>query len=163
MDKNDFFTGLTLIAVGVWVGWEATSFPKLAGMSYGPGLFPTIAASGLAICGLMIIAMAFFAKVKILTEPQEAADIEAPPNQAAAPALNTIAVLAVVVIYALTLDYLGFYLVSFPALLFLFLLLRVKWWHALLLAAVMTFLVHVIFYSFLHVPLPWGLLEPLAW
>ena len=43
------------------------------------------------------------------------------------------------------------------------LLLGVRWWKAVLLAIGVVALVHVVFVSFLHVPLPWGLLEPIAW
>jgi len=77
--------------------------------------------------------------------------------------LNTFAVIAAVIIYAVFLETAGFHLVSFLILLFLFILLQTRWAFSLILATGVTIGVHLIFYSFLHVPLPWGLLEPFAW
>jgi len=41
--------------------------------------------------------------------------------------------------------------------------LRVRPLRALALGLVMTLLIHYAFYKLLKVPLPWGLLQPVAW
>jgi putative tricarboxylic transport membrane protein len=78
-------------------------------------------------------------------------------------ALNAVLVVADLVGYALLSDRLGFFLVA-PA--FLAVLLwafgtRPRW--ILPIAIVVPALVHYGFYTLLHVPLPWGLLERFAW
>lgn len=156
MINKDIVTGTVLIGAGGWFAWEAQSFPTMAGMTYGPGLFPTIAGLGLVLCGLLILA----------TGIVQGAPQDAPPEQGARsswPMINALAVIGSVIFFALGLDRLGFHLVAFPVLLVLLILFRIVWWKALLLAVGVTALVHLIFYSFLHVPLPWGLLEPIAW
>ena len=55
MFSKDIVTGMILSASGAWVAWQAQSFPTLGGMKFGPGLFPTIAGTGLAICGLLVL------------------------------------------------------------------------------------------------------------
>ncbi|NDR58215.1 tripartite tricarboxylate transporter TctB family protein [Aliiruegeria sabulilitoris] len=156
MINKDIITGAVLIGAGAWFAWEAQSFPTMGGMTYGPGLFPTIAGLGLVLCGVLIL-------VTGLMQPAvEEAPAETGPKSNW-PLINALAIIASVVFFALGLDPLGFHVVAFPVLLVLLLLFRIIWWKALLLAVFVTFLVHFIFYSFLHVPLPWGLLEPIAW
>lgn len=158
MIVKDRYTGIILILFGTWIGWQASSFPTLAGLPYGPGLFPTIAAVGLGVCGLLIFISSFVpGRVEKTVVP------EAEPLERRHAIVNTIAVLLIVVLYALFLERVGFILLSILAMLFLFLLLKVTWWKSVLLAIGVVFLVHFIFYSFLHVPLPWGFLEPIAW
>ena len=41
--------------------------------------------------------------------------------------------------------------------------LRVRWVVAIPVALVMTLLIHYAFYKLLKVPLPWGVLTPIAW
>lgn len=41
--------------------------------------------------------------------------------------------------------------------------LRVPLWRSLWLAVVLTLLIHFVFYKLLRVPLPWGVLQAVAW
>ncbi|MDV7145108.1 tripartite tricarboxylate transporter TctB family protein [Tropicimonas sp. TH_r6] len=156
MINKDIVTGALLIGFGGWFAWEAQSFPTMGGMTYGPGLFPTIAGLGLVLCGTLILITGLVQGVPAAAAPEE----EPRSNW---PLINALAVIGCVVFFAFGLDILGFHLVAFPLLLVLLLLFRIVWWKALILAGFVTMLVHLIFYSFLHVPLPWGLLEPIAW
>lgn len=157
--KKDLYCGLVLLVLGIWIAWQATGFPALAGMPYGAGLFPTIAAVGLSICGALILISSFISgRSPEKVEKEPAKEI----NRYHA-ALNTYSVIGAVILYALFLEKLGFHLVSFLALFFLFIILQVRLFVTLLLSFGVTFGVHYIFYSLLHVPLPWGILEPLAW
>ncbi len=159
MNNKDRYCGIILLGLGGWIAWVSSSFPVLAGMPYGPGLFPTIAALGMSICGTLILISSLVstpsvAKIKKSTEEN---------NRGYRAALNSFGVILAVIFYALFLETAGFHLVSFLVLFFLFILLRIKLVFSFVLATGVTVIVHFIFYSFLHVPLPWGILEPLAW
>lgn len=159
MHSKDLYCGIVLIALGGWIAWEASGFPALAGMAYGAGLFPTIAAVGMCLCGAFIVLSALIMRYKAIP-PQADDDVESNGFRGVA---NTIVVIVVVVLYALFLNTLGFHLVSFLALFSLFLVLQVRWLTSLILAVGVTVTVHFIFYSLLHVPLPWGIVERFAW
>lgn len=155
--NKDVATGAVLAAVGLWLVLEARTFPTLAGMTHGPGLFPSIAGTGLVICGLLILATGLVRRAANAPAP-----VSAPPMSRRG-WINSAAVVLGVMFFALFLNQFGFHLVAFPMLLALLALFGIGWLKSLLLAAGVTVLVHLIFYSFLHVPLPWGLLEPIAW
>ena len=165
MFSKDIVTGMILSASGAWVAWQAQSFPTLGGMKFGPGLFPTIAGTGLAICGLLVL-FTGIVKTRRTAEAgvesgQSATDLI--PQLSKKAWINSIALILGVILFAAFLDTLGFHLVAFPLMVCLLLLYGVNWWKSALLAVGVTVLVHFLFYSFLHVPLPWGLLEPIAW
>lgn len=157
MLNKDIVTGAVLIAVGGWLAWEAQGFPKLAGLAEGPGLFPTIAGLGLVICGTLVLLSGVFRRTA------GAAPAEAPVRLSLRAWVNSAAIVLGVALFAIFLDPVGFHLVAFALMLVGLLLFGVRWWRAILLAMAVTALVHLIFISFLHVPLPWGLLEPIAW
>ena len=58
---------------------------------------------------------------------------------------------------------LGFVIVGTIYLTALMAVLRVRIGRALLIGFVMTLLIHYAFYKLLKVPLPWGVLQPVAW
>ena len=159
MHTKDLYSGLVLFCLGGWIAWEASDFPALAGMPYGAGLFPTIAAGGMCVCGALI----FFSGLLALRRKNDSRDEAGTGNGSTRGMLNSLAVIVAVVLYALFLDTFGFHAVSFVALFALLCILGSRWWVSLALALFVTVIVHYIFYSLLHVPLPWGLLEPFAW
>lgn len=151
--------GLFLLIAGLYIAWESFSFPALAGMPYGSGLFPLIAAAGMAICGVLILVTSFLFN----PDTSEKAVDTKKEKPSVKNLVNFFIVIAVVVFYALFFVNLGFHLVSFFTLWGLFLLLGQRIMFSLILAVAVTVGVHFIFYSLLHVPLPWGVLEPWAW
>ncbi|WP_068112442.1 tripartite tricarboxylate transporter TctB family protein [Tropicimonas marinistellae] len=157
MINRDIVTGAVLAAAGAWLAWEARSFPTLGGMTHGPGLFPTIAGAGMVLCGLLIL------MTGVIAAAASATPVAPAPALGRRGWINSGAVVLGVVFFALFLNTLGFHLVAFPLMLALLLLFGISWWKSLLLSVGVTMLVHLIFYSFLHVPLPWGMLEPIAW
>ncbi|PLW75319.1 tripartite tricarboxylate transporter TctB family protein [Cohaesibacter celericrescens] len=157
MINKDVLTGSILAGFGAWFSWEAKSFPTLGGMTQGPGLFPTIAGIGLVVCGLLVLTTGLI-EMRRTDGPHEVS----PPMSRQA-WINSFAVIFGVILFAVFLDTLGFHLVALPLTLGLFILFGITWWKSLLLSVGVTVLVHLIFYSFLHVPLPWGLLEAYAW
>nr|WP_321525174.1 tripartite tricarboxylate transporter TctB family protein [uncultured Cohaesibacter sp.] len=175
MFSKDILTGVILSVSGAWVAWQAQSFPTLGGMKFGPGLFPTIAGTGLAICGLLVLFTGIMSNVRAgETDPETengtgsgtgkgtGSDQSEPPLSGKA-WINSIALILGVTLFAAFLDTVGFHLLAFPLMFCLLMLYGVNWWKSALLAVGVTMLVHFLFYSFLHVPLPWGLLEPIAW
>ena len=65
--------------------------------------------------------------------------------------------------YLLAADWLGFLIVAPLVLLALFRTQRVGWVTAVSVAVATSLLMHFAFYQLLRVPLPWGLLTPIAW
>ena len=157
MHPKDLYCGIALIVLGGSIVWEASGFPALAGMPYGAGLFPTIAALGMCLCGALIVISALIRK----RQATVLGDKELEKRTRYRGTFNSIAVIVVVILYALFLDSLGFHVVSFLALLSLLLILQVRWMISFILAISVSVGVHFIFYSMLHVPLPWGMMERL--
>lgn len=148
--RDDWITGAALVAAGIAIGIEARGFPRLAGMDYGPGLFPTIAAVGMAACGAAILLGA--------RRPARAAPEPREPLRWPAAAL-----LALVAGFALLLEPLGFHLSAAGATLAAALLFGARPAAAILLALLLPLALHAVFSSVLRVPLPWGILTPIAW
>ena len=72
-------------------------------------------------------------------------------------------VIGVNLLYLLAVDRLGFVLTGIVYLAALMLVLRVRPLRAVVLAVVLTLAIHFCFYKLLRVPLPWGVLQPIAW
>jgi putative tricarboxylic transport membrane protein len=68
-----------------------------------------------------------------------------------------------VVFYILFSDELGFLITALLMLVALFRSLQVTWGRSVFWAVVATVVVHFAFYKLLRVPLPWGILTPIAW
>lgn len=150
MSWDDRVVGAALIAAGAAIGIEARSFPRLAGMDYGPGLFPTIAAVGMAACGAAIL---LGARRPARIEPEAREPLRWPAA----------ALLALVAGFALLLEPLGFHLAAAGATLAAALLFGARPVPAVLLALLLPLALHAVFSEVLRVPLPWGILTPIAW
>jgi putative tricarboxylic transport membrane protein len=74
-----------------------------------------------------------------------------------------VALLGSVVFYIVVADDLGFLITAVLMMFTLFRSLQVPWRRAVFWAVVATLVVHFAFYKLLRVPLPWGVLTPLAW
>lgn len=154
MRVGEVLTGAALVAGGGAVALIARGFPRMAGIAYGPDLFPTIAAAGLALCGLAIAAEG----ARAAPEAPDAPDAREP----LAPG-RLVALLAIVAGVALALPWLGFHLTFAAATLAASRVFGGGWIAAISLAAVAPPALHYVFYSLLRVPLPWGVLTPVAW
>lgn len=147
---KDMLTGATLFALGAVMAAVARGFPNVGGMAYGPGLFPTIIAGGLMLSG-----------VGIVVESRRGAAPQADaPETRMFPVLATVAIL---VFFALALVPLGFHITAAIAFLAAVRVFGGGWITAALMALTGPVLLHVVFYTFMRVPLPWGLLLPVAW
>jgi putative tricarboxylic transport membrane protein len=51
---NDAVFGAALLALAAAILWQASGFPAMPGQDYGPALFPSLMAAGLALCGAVL-------------------------------------------------------------------------------------------------------------
>jgi putative tricarboxylic transport membrane protein len=156
MRLNDSVSGGLLVALGAAIIVHTRSFPPSPGQELGPGFFPALAAGGLAACGLRFLWSGF-------RQPGDAwltlEDWVRRPHMVR----NFVVVIADLVFYALVVDTVGFFLTAalFLSALFLTFGVRRRWIPVL--AAGVTLALHFAFYTVLHVPLPWGWFEGIAW
>lgn len=209
MRTGDVWLGAGLLLAGLAVLVEARGFPTMAGLPYGPGLFPSIAAVGLMACGALVALGGWRGGAgsgsrgepgtslgrgigEGADDPGSPATGEggarpAPDGTAGAdpagagptpgghgapagdgpPAFRTALRVAVVplavVFFGLALDGLGFHVTAAAALLALFMAFGLGPLRSAAFALAAALAIHAVFYSLLRVPLPWGVLTPIAW
>ncbi len=156
MRPSDFTTGLLVMAGGLAVAGYAQTFPPMPGQRIGPSLFPTVIGLGLALVGAVLA----LSGPRRRGTPWIAIDAWARNPRALA---RVALVIIVLITYTVVVDPLGFFITG---VLFLSVLLaafgaRRTW--ILPLAIGVTVAIHYGFYTVLGVPLPWGVLEPIAW
>jgi len=157
MRFNDAVFGVLLVLLGAFIINEARGFPDLPGQSYGPAFFPNVIGASMAICGAVLI-------VYGIAERRELAFVRLGP-WASSPRhiVNFVLVLVALVVYILFSNAVGFVPMSFGVLVVLLYRFGCGMAASAGLAIAATLLIHTVFYKFLLVPLPWGVLEPFAW
>lgn len=156
MRLNDTLTGLLILAFGLAVAAYARTFPPMPGQPVGPSLFPTLIGLVLAMLGAGLAAAGLRHRG---ARPVEIDDWVRRPRIV----INFLSVVAALVFYAVAVDRLGFFITGFAFLSVLMLTFGVRRVWIAPLAAAVTLAMHYAFYTLLRVPLPWGLLENLAW
>ena len=153
MQANDAVTGAIFTVLAVVIFFVAGTFPDFPGQRYGPALFPQILAVGLGCCGLLLIARGVRAR-------QQGGAWIALDGWARNPVhvISLLLVLALVTIYILISEAIGFLLVAFGLLLILMLWFGVKPLTAVITSAIATYVTHWFFGSMMRVPLPRGIL-----
>jgi putative tricarboxylic transport membrane protein len=160
MKCDDALVGAVLLALAIAIVGYAQTFPTLGGMAFGPDLFPTLLGAGLGLCGLALITGGLLRR---RAEPERAwIEVSASLRK---PAIwsNAVVVLGALVFYIVVSDWLGFHLTA------MIVVSGVMWklgvWPPLILlfAGLAPLAMHYVFYSLLRVPLPWGVLTPIAW
>jgi putative tricarboxylic transport membrane protein len=160
MKFNDAIWGAVLTVFAGLLFVHARGFPAIPGQSVGPGAMPMALAVGLAVCGAIL----FMRGLRARAAGSETHWVELPSWFASAPQVTGFAVLvAVNLLYVLGVDRIGFVITGWIYLGALMLVLRVKPKLAIVVALVMTLLIHYCFYKLLRVPLPWGWLQSIAW
>jgi len=159
---NDAIWGALFIIGAAAILFHVQGFPKIPGQNVGPGLFPGVIATGVAICGLILVVRGL--RARAAGDGPPARWFVLPPWLRSPEHLGGFAVLVGVnVFYLLAVDRLGFLITGFVYLLAFMWVLRVRMARAIPVAVVMTLLIHYAFYKLLKVPLPWGVLTPFAW
>jgi putative tricarboxylic transport membrane protein len=158
---NDAVWGALLFLFSVAVLLHVRSFPNIPGQNVGPALFPGVLAVAMAVCAVLLVANGLKARAQD-GERSRWAELDgwtgSRPHFAA-----FVAVVGVNVFYILLVDKLGFIITGSIYLAVLFLVFRVRAKLVVPLAIVLTLCIHYAFYKLLRVPLPWGLLQGIAW
>lgn len=156
MRFNDTLSGLLILAFGAVVAGHARTFPSMPGQSIGPSLFPTLIGIGFILLGATLTASG-------LRRGERPAIAAGAPVRGRRARIGFLLVIADLVFYAVAVDWLGFFVTGFVFLIVLMRAFGVRSMRALAVSAGVTLAMHYAFYTLLRVPLPWGLLEPLAW
>jgi putative tricarboxylic transport membrane protein len=161
MKLNDAVWGALFALLGAAILWHVQGFPRIPGQNVGPGLFPGVLALAMLVCGALLIATGLKARRGAGATFRWAA---APEWLRSRRHLLAFAVLvASNVFYLLVVERLGFLLTAFVYLTALMWVLRVRLAVAVLVAFLMALAIHYAFYKLLRVPLPWGVLQGIAW
>ncbi|MEI6303069.1 MAG: tripartite tricarboxylate transporter TctB family protein [Betaproteobacteria bacterium] len=155
MKFNDALIGAALFILAVAIGVHIRGFPEMPGQKFGAALFPGLIAAGLLVCGTMLFVRGvrsgdrLVVLVPWMRMPQQVA--------------NFVLVCALLLFYIFASDALGFIPSGFIILMALFLKLAVPPLRATVVAIIATLVIHALFYKLLRVPLPWGVLQGVAW
>lgn len=155
MRVNDAVFGIVFLIAGAAIAVEAQSFPPVPGQQYGSAFFPRLIGLGFGLTGLILVVQGLRARATVPWAVW--------PDWARSPlsVARFLAIPIALVAYILLADRLGFALTSMIILVALQLLLFVRPLIAVLAAAAVTALIHVVFGMLLRVPLPRGIVESL--
>jgi putative tricarboxylic transport membrane protein len=157
MRLNDAVPGVALILFALAVMAYTRTFPATYGQQIGPDLFPIIIGCGLLVCGIILV-MSGIASRK--TKPLIMLGDWAGDSSAV---INVLLVPAAMIFYILASHWLGFVLSSMIILVTLLYRFGAGPVTSISVALVTTLVIQQVFVGVLLVPLPWGLLEPIAW
>jgi putative tricarboxylic transport membrane protein len=156
MRASDRASGVFSIACGAGVAAYAWTFPAAAGHPIGPAAFPITIGCALVIAGvLLLIGGARRRSGTGIDFTAWTRDRRQAANFAIVPAS--------VLFYAVAVERLGFLITAILLLAILFSAFGVRRARILPLAVAVTLAIHFSFYTLLRVPLPWGVLEGIAW
>lgn len=153
MRTNDIISGLVLIALSAVMIYLTLDFPDFPGQKYGPSLFPRILSAAIILCGVILIFRGV-AERRTGAPWIAFADWTRDPWHLA----SFVMLPALILVYILISEQIGFLPVAFAMLLILFLWFRTRLVVALPVAAAATWMIHWFFADLMRVPLPRGLL-----
>lgn len=157
MKINDLLSGGLIGSLAAAIFLHARTFPPMPGQNVGPNMFPQLIAAGLMVCAIFLVIRGArsLGGEALLSMPEWLG-----ANRAA---LGFAAIPLALVFYLLVSERLGFIVTAALFLIALFLVFRVRMRTALIVAIAGSFAIHTMFYQWLKVPLPWGILSPIAW
>ncbi|MFV0474571.1 MAG: tripartite tricarboxylate transporter TctB family protein [Pikeienuella sp.] len=155
MRINDALVGAFLILFAIAEIAYTRTFPSLHGQSFGPDLFPIVIGVGMIICGAALIARGITTREGWVAFGDWVGD----PRRR----LNIVLLIAAVLAYILFSEFIGFIPLSVAILAMLIVRLGGAPALAIGVALGATLVIHTLFVKLLLVPLPWGLLLPIAW
>ncbi len=157
MRINDAIFGAVLIIFAIAEIAYTQTFPHLHGQDYGPDLFPVIIGGGLIVCGTILILKG---ALQLKTEPLMALGDWAQDRNNI---INLGLLVSSIVFYILFSNWLGFIPTSLLILTVLLVRLGTSLLTSIVISIATTFIIHTLFAKVLLVPLPWGILLPVAW
>lgn len=152
MRIHDGLIGAVFLVLALAVLWHVQDYPPAPGQPHGPALFPGLIATGLAISSALLVLTS--ARAGSAPSPVTAG------TRRGGAFLITIASLG---FYAVTVSRLGFLLTACLMLCALLAAYRVRAALIVPIAVLASLVVHTGFYKLLKVPLPWGVLQAIAW
>jgi putative tricarboxylic transport membrane protein len=158
MRFNDALIGAALLLLASAIFWLTRDFPQMPGQHYGPALFPSLIASSLALCGLVLVVSG---ARQLKQHPWLDFDewTRAPGHL-----LDVALVLFGIVAYILLSDLLGFLLTSIGLLtLWMSRFRGGKWPSSLAVAVAASLMIDYAFRKVLLVPLPLGPFVSVIW
>lgn len=167
MKFNDAVIGAVLVVFSialmlhVSIGWDwlvhngFTGFPRAEPGRPGPALFPFTLGILFSICAIILIVRGLRSDFPWAQAQQWMRERRS--------VINWLAIVVGVLFYQYLSDPVGFLPVAIVLMFVLMKLLRVRTTTALLTSVACAFGIHFLFAKMLLVPLPWGLLEPIAW
>src|SRR5438105_10519413 len=160
LDDALWGAALMLFSAALWV--HVQGFPTIPGQQVGPSALPGALAVGLFVCGAILLWRGLRERAR--AGAGAAPWVERPEWFGARPQVIAFVVLVGVnVAYLLVVDRLGFIITGTVYLAALMAVLRVRPLRALVIAVVMTLAIHYCFFKLLRLPLPWGVLQGVAW
>ncbi len=159
MKINNAVSGILVGLFGLAVYIHSGTFPPIGQQQIGPEVFPQMIAVGMMICAILLI-------IKGVKEKKTTGEGWITlPEWAFEPRLlfGFLLILIALAFYILASEWLGFLITGFVMLMVLFVYFQVKPWIAFVTAVISVFVIHYLFYTVLKVPLPWGILESIAW
>ena len=157
MKINDVLSGTLIGVFGASIYLHAQSFPPMPGQNVGPKMFPQLIAAGLMICAALLVVNGLKTlKTKSwITVPDWASRGRI--------TLGFVLIPLVLAFYVAVSERLGFLPTAVALLTSLFVVFEVKLKTAIPAALLGSLGIHTLFYKLLKVPLPWGILESIAW
>ena len=161
MKLNDATWGALAIVLGAAILFHVRAFPTIPGQQYGPALFPGVVAFGLMVCGAGLVLKGL--RVRRGGEGHFHFFALDPWTRSKRQVAAFVVLVGVNVAYIAVVERLGFLVTStlYLASVFAVFRVRTRWIAPLAIAAALV--IHYAFYKLLRVPLPWGVLQPLAW
>ena len=161
MRLNDAVWGALLLLLSAALLVHVQSFPTIPGQKVGPALFPGAIAVALAVCAVLLVLKGIAAR-GAGHERAHWIDFDAWTRHRRY-VVAFLVTIGVNVFYIVAVERLGFLIVGVVYLSVLFVVYGVarKW--ILPIAVIVTLGIHYAFYKLLKVPLPWGLLQGVAY
>ena len=154
MRANDILSGLALIVFSLAMITLTLTFPDFPGQRFGPSLFPRILGVGLILCGAALVRNGLAARHAGAPWLELAPWMSDPWR-----VTSFFGTLALLLVYILASESIGFIPIALAFLLALFVWLGVRLVPAVLTAVATTIAIHWFFSTMLRVPLPRGLLN----
>lgn len=149
MNKNDFYSGLIFVVLGVTIILLTIPFPSLGEGHHGPALFPNILGGLFIFFGLLLL---------IKARPSSAPQLAAEDDKEKKNIGNAFFVLGIIIAFMLLESNLGFILTSSILLFLLMKKLGTSTIKSIGFSILITFFVYSLFYKILRVPLSPGVL-----
>lgn len=156
MRVHDVIVGGLILALGTYIAVTGHALAPPRHLAYGPGFFPMLIGIAMMVVGALIF-------VRAAWTLRGAALVVAPDwLRSGKAAVRFWIIPAVIVFYMFAVEPLGFLATATVLLASIFVVNGIRPWRGLVLALALAIVVDILFASLLHVPLAWGVLEPVS-